>query len=134
MSLSNVAETAMLAYVFEGTTPWWDSATDFDLHLHTADPGEGGTTATSEATYTSYANVGLSRSGTAFTTSGATVTNDSLIQFPQCTGGSNTLTHWSISTDGDTRIIVSGTITTPLNVSTGITPQFAASDLGVTID
>jgi len=134
MSLSTTAETALAAYIFEGTTPWWDSATDFDIHLHTADPGEAGATTASEATYTSYAVINVARSGSAWTTSGNTVTNDSLLQAPQCTGGSNTLTHWSISTDGDTRIIVSGEITTPLNVSTGITPQFAASDLGVVFD
>ena len=134
MSLSNTAETALASYIFEGTAPWWDSATDFDIHLHTADPGEAGATTTSEATYTSYGVINIARDGASWTVAGDTVTNATLLQAPSCTGGSNTLTHGSISTDGDTRIIVSGTITTPLSVSTGITPQFAASDLGVVFD
>jgi hypothetical protein len=134
MSLSNVSETALAEYIFEGTNPWWHTATDFDIHLHTGDPGEAGATTTNEATYTNYSVINLSRNGATWTVSGDTVTNASLLQAPPCTGGSNTLTHWSISTDGDTRIIVSGVITTPLNVSTGITPQFAAGDLGVVFD
>lgn len=134
MSLSNATETALAQYIFEGTNPSWHAATELDLHLHTADPGEAGTSATSEATYTSYALVTVDRAGTDWTTSGNTVTNDALIQFPQCTGGSNTLTHWSVTPQGSTTILVSGDITTPLNVSTGITPQFAATDLGVVFD
>lgn len=134
MSLSNATETALAQYIFEGTNPSWHAATELDLHLHTADPGEAGTSATSEATYTSYALVTVDRAGTDWTTSGNTVTNDALIQFPQCTGGSNTLTHWSVTPQGSTTILVSGDITTPLSVSTGITPQFAATDLGVVFD
>jgi hypothetical protein len=134
MSLSNATETALAQYIFEGTNPSWHGATQLDLHLHKADPGEAGTSATNEADYTNYALVTVARSGTDWTTSGNTVTNDSLIQFPQCTGGSNTLTHWSVTPNGSTTILVSGSITTPLNISTGITPQFAASDIGVVFD
>ena len=132
MSKSNALETAILQYIFEGTNPAWHSATQLDLHLHTADPGEGGASTTSEATYTSYALVTVSRGSSAWTTTGDTVTNDALIQWPQCTGGSNTITHWSITPNGSTSILYIGAFTSSLSVSTGIQPQIAASALTVT--
>jgi hypothetical protein len=52
MSLSNATETALAQYIFEGTNPSWHGATQLDLHLHKADPGEAGTSATNEADYT----------------------------------------------------------------------------------
>jgi hypothetical protein len=134
MSISNATETALLQYIFEGTAPSWDAATDLDIHLHTADPGEGGTSATNEATYTGYALVTVSRAGTAWTTSGPTTTNDSLIQFPQCTAGSNTITHISITPNASTTILFSGALSSSLAVSAGIQPQVAASALSVTLD
>lgn len=134
MSKSNATETALLEYVFTAVAPSWAAATDLDIHLHTADPGEGGTSATSEATYGSYAVVTVSRSGSGWTVAGNTVTNDSLIQFPQCTSGSNTITHVSITPNGSTTILYSGALNSSLAVSTGIQPQFAASALSIQED
>lgn len=132
MSKSNATETAILSYIFEGTNPSWHAATDLDIHLHTADPGEAGTSATSEATYGGYALVTVTRSGSAWTVTGDTATNDSLIQFPQCTSGTNTITHVSITPSGSTTILYSGALSSSLSVSTGIQPQFAAGDLDIT--
>lgn len=134
MSISNATETALLQYIFENTAPAWDAATQLDIHLHTADPGEAGTSSTSEATYGSYAVVTVSRSGTGWSTSGPTTTNDALIQFPQCTSGSNTITHVSITPNASTTILFSGALSSSLAVSTGIQPQFAASALSITLD
>lgn len=134
MSKSNATETALLEYVFTAVAPSWAAATDLDIHLHTADPGEAGTSATSEATYGSYAVVTVSRSGSGWTVTGNTVTNDSLIQFPQCTSGSNTITHVSITPNGSTTILYSGALNSSLAVSTGIQPQFAASALSIQED
>lgn len=134
MSKSNATETAILSYVFEATAPAWASATDLEVHLHTADPGEAGTSATSEATYGSYAAVTVARSTSGWTVSGNTVTNDSLIQFPQCSSGSNTITHVSITPASSTTILYSGALSSPLSVSSGIQPQFAASALSITED
>lgn len=132
MSKSNAFESEMLALIFTATALTWAAATDLEIHLHTADPGEGGTTATSEATYTSYAAVTVSRSGTGWTVTGDTCTNDALIQFPQCTGGTNTITHVSISPSGSTQILYSGALNSSLAVSNGIQPQFAAGALAIT--
>lgn len=132
MSKSNATETALLTYIFEATNPAWHGATQLDIHLHTADPGEAGTSATSEATYGSYAAVTVARAGSAWTTTGDTTTNDSLIQFPSCTSGTNTITHVSITPEGSTTILYSGALSSSLAVSTGIQPQFAAGDLDIT--
>lgn len=132
MSKSNATETSLLEYIFTATNPSWHAATDLDIHLHTADPGEAGVSTTSEATYTSYALVTVARSGTAWTVTGDTCTNDSLIQFPQCSGGSNTITHISITPSASTTILYSGALASSLSVSTGIQPQLAAGDLDIT--
>lgn len=134
MSKSNATETDFLALTFTATALPWAAASQLDIHLHTADPGEAGTSSTSAATYTSYAAVTVSRSGSAWTVTGNTVTNDNLIQFPQCTGGTNTITHVSITPNGSTQILYSGALNSSLSVSSGIQPQFAAGALSITED
>ena len=129
MSKSNATETDVLAYIFTGVAPSWDTATELDIHLHTADPGEAGISTTSEATYTSYAAVTVDRAATDWTVSGDTVSNDNLIQFPQCTGGSNTITHISVTPAGSTQILYSGALNSSLAVSNGIQPQLAIGAL-----
>jgi Flp pilus assembly protein TadG len=134
MSISNATETALLDYVFTNVAPAWDAATQLDIHLHVADPGEAGTSATSPATYTGYALVTVDRAIADWTVSGPTVTNDNLIQFPQCSAGTNTITHVSITPQGSTTILFSGALSSSLSVSSGIQPQFAASALSITLD
>jgi hypothetical protein len=135
MSLSNTAETAVLNYIFVGTNVSWDGNSDLYLALHTADPGEAGSAVTSEAAYGSYARVAVTRA-TDFTVSGNTVENANLEQFPQCTSGSETITHASIVTSsaGAGTIIVRAALNTSIPVSTGIQPQFAAGALVFTAD
>lgn len=134
MSFGNTTETDLSSLIFTASALSWAAATELDIHLHTADPGEGGTSATSEATYTSYAVVTVDRAATDWTVTGGVTTNDNLIQFPQCTGGNNTITHVSITPQGSTQIIVSGALNSSVTVSNGIQPQFAASALSITID
>ena len=133
MSISNATETSLLEYVFTNTAPAWNAATQLDIHLHVADPGEAGTSATSPATYTGYAPVTVSRAGSAWTVTGDTCTNDNLIQFPQCTAGTNTISHLSITPNGSTTILLSGALNSSLAVSAGIQPQIAAGDLDVVL-
>lgn len=109
------------------------------IAVHTADPGEAGTQATSEATYTGYARVAVARTSGAFSVAGTaptTVSNVAVVTFPACTAGSNTLTFFSIGyqTSGATKIIVSGALTASLAVSAGITPSFAIGQLTATCD
>ena len=74
----------------------------------------------------------VSRAISAWTVTGDTVTNDNLIQFPQCTSGTNTITHVSVTPSSSTEILYSGALSSSLSVSSGIQPQFAAGALDVT--
>lgn len=105
--------------------------------LHTADPTAAGTQSSNEVTYTSYARVAVARTSAGWTISGSSptqVTNTALISFPQCTGGTNTITFFSvgIQSSGATKILYSGAVTPSLAVSNGITPQINASTLVIT--
>lgn len=134
MSKGNTTENDFVNYVFKATAFPWAAATQLDIHLHTADPGESGNSTTSEATYTSYAVVTVNRNAGAWTVSGNQASNAALVQFPQCTGGSNTITHVSITPQGSTQILYSGALGSSLSVSNGIQPQFAIGALVVTED
>ena len=135
MSLSNSAETAILNHIFVGTALPWNGNTNLWIALHTADPGEAGSAITSEATYGGYARVVLTRA-TDFTVSGNQVSNANLEQFAQCSSGSNTITYASIvdSASGAGNIIIRALLNTPIPVSTGIQPQFAANGLVFTAE
>lgn len=146
MSASNALETLILQLLFENAnaanigdaTGLRGSSTAgvFYISLHTADPGEAGSQTTSEATYTSYARVSVARSTAGWTVSGNSVSNDSTITFPACTGGSNTITHFGIGSDssGAGNLFFSGALGASLAVSSGVTPSFAATALTVTAD
>lgn len=146
MSKGNTFENDLLGLIFNNTdiadigdaSGLQNSATAGSLYvaLHTADPGEAGTAATSEATYTNYARVAVARSGAGWTVSGATATNAAQITFPQCGASGNTITHVSITTaaSGTSKILYSGALNSSLSVALNITPLFAASGLTVTED
>ena len=136
MSKGNTTENDVLALLFKGTALPWAAVTDLYLALHTADPGEAGDQTTSEATYTSYARIGIVRSAVGWTVAGNSSVNAALAQFPACTGGTNTITYVSIGTlsAGAGQIIYSGALNSSLSVSNGIQPQFAAGALAVTED
>lgn len=108
------------------------------ISLHTADPGEAGDQTTSEATYTSYARVAVTRDNTAFTVSGTAptqVANASTVNFPAATGGTNTITFFGIGTasSGTGHLLLSGSVAS-LIVNSGITPSFAAAAMVATCD
>ena len=134
MSKSNATETDLLAKVFKATALPWDSAQHLEIHLHTGDPGEGGTSATSEATYTGYAPVPVTRSVAGWTVSGNSSVNAALIQFNQCTGGTNTISHVSITPSASTQILYSGALNSNLSVANLIQPQFNSGSLTITED
>ena len=146
MSKSNTFENDLLQLIFNNVDiadigdagGLQNSATAGSLYiaLHTGDPGEAGTATTNECAYTSYARVAVARSGAGWTVATNTSTNAALIQFPECTGGSETITHVSItvSSSGASKILYSGALTASRSVSSGIQPQFAESALVVTED
>lgn len=135
MSMSNDTENDILEAILKGTDPAWRAGATIYVALYTADPGEAGTAVTNEATYTSYARVAVTKA-TGWTDGGSTFSNANLVQFPQCTGGTNTITHFGLVTtsSGAGQLLVSAALSSSLAVSSGIQPQFAAGDLTVSAD
>ena len=143
MSFGNTFENDLMKLIFQGTAiaNIADNAassppTNLYVSLHTADPGEAGDQTTSEATYSSYTRVAVSRDSGGWTVTGNAVTNAALIQFPQATGGTNTITHFAIGTAASStgKVLARGALSASLAVSSGIQPQFAAGDLDGSID
>lgn len=118
-AIANVADNAATAPL-----------TSLFAALHTADPGAGGTQATSEVTYTGYARVSVARTTGGFTASSASTTSPvGAITFPAGTGGAGTATFFSIgvASSGATKILYSGAISPSIVTGNGITPQLTAA-------
>lgn len=146
MSKGNTFENDLLGLIFNNTdiadigdaSGLQNSATAGSLYvaLHTGDPGEAGTAATSESAYGSYARQAVARSGAGWTVTANEAENAALIQFPECSSGSETISHVSITTaiSGTSKILYSGALSASRSVSSGIQPQFAAGSLTVSED
>lgn len=136
MSKGNTTENDVLLKIFQATELSWDANTNLYVSLHTADPGEGGSQTTSECAYGSYARQTVARDATGWDVVGNQASNDDLIQFPEATSGSETITHVAIGTavSGTGQILYSGALTASRAVSTGIQPQFAVGALTITED
>lgn len=136
MSKGNTFENDLLKLIFNATAiaNIADNAatsplTNLYASLHTADPGEAGDQSTSETAYTSYARVAVAR-----TTGGWTVTANSVspvanIDFPACTGGTASITHFGVgvASSGATKLLYSGTVTPNISVSSGVTPRLTTA-------
>jgi len=136
MSKSNTTENDTLDAILRAVDPAWRAGASRYIALHTADPGEAGTAVTSESAYGDYARVAVT-AATGFTAAaGGSSSNTGLIQFPECSSGSETITHCSIVTtaSGAGQILYSGALTASRAISTGIQPQFAIGALVVTED
>lgn len=106
------------------------TAGTLQVALHTADPGESGFMNTSEAAYTSYARVGVTR-GSGWTRTGNSVSPAANIDFPACTGGTATITHatvgYTLPGSGATKIIARADVTPNISVSNGVTPRLTTA-------
>ncbi len=140
MSKSNAFENAWLQLVFQNinianigdATGLRGSATAGQLFfsLHSADPGEVGTQATSEVSYTGYARVGVSRDGSAgFTVTDSSVSPAANVEFPACTAGTATATHFSIgaASSGATLVLYKGAISPTIAIASGVTPRLTTA-------
>lgn len=143
MSKGNTFENDFLLLIFNATAiaNIADNAaasplTSLYVSLHTANPDEAGNQTTSEAAYGSYARVAVARSGAGWTVSGNAVSNAALVQFPQCTSGSETITHFAVGTAASStgKVLYKGALSASLAVSSGIQPQFAIGDIDITED
>jgi len=134
MPKSTTTANDTLDALLRAVDPAWRSGATRYIALHTANPGVAGTQLTSEATYTSYARVAVTAATGFSAAAAASTANTALIQFPQCTGGTNTITHVSIGTasSGAGQVIYSGALSASLAVANLIQPQFAISALTAT--
>lgn len=134
MSLSNTTENAALKMFLQGSDPAYRAGATQFLALFTADPGETDSLA-AEATYTGYARVALTKAS-AWTDGGSSFSNAALIQFGACTAGTSAITHFAVvdTANGAVAMMISGSLASTLNVSSGIQPQFAAAALVITAD
>lgn len=134
MSASNTTENDILKMICVGTDPAWRAAATGYWALFTADPTETGSLS-NECTYTGYARVAQTKA-TAWTDGGSSFSNAALVQWPVCTAGTNTATHfaWVSSVSGSTDYMVSGSLSASLAISAGIQPQAAIGQLVVTAD
>jgi hypothetical protein len=136
MSKGNTFENDFLKLIFQGVaiadlaendttspkTVLWAS-------MHTADPDEGGSQTTSEATYGAYARVSIARTTAGFTVTNNVVSPAAIVTFPQATSGTNTLTHAAIGTasTGAGKILWKGAISPNIAVSAGVTPRLTTA-------
>jgi hypothetical protein len=122
--------TAMNTLIANAASP----LTQLFVSLHTADPGAAGSQTTSEAAYTGYARVAVARTSGGWSISNETISNVGAINFPLCTGGSETETFVGVGTvsSGAGVLLWAGPLTAGLAVSNGITPSFAAGALTIT--
>jgi hypothetical protein len=105
--------------------------------LHTADPGDAGTMATSEAAYTSYARVNVARTTGGWTAaSGGSISPAANIDFPESTGSGTTITFWSTGKTGGgaVDILWTGAVSPSIAVgAAGIIPRLTtASTISLT--
>lgn len=136
MSKSNAFENDLLKLIFNAT-PIANLADDaasgalthLSVALHTSDPGEAGDQTTNETSYGNYARVSVARTSGGWTVTGASVSPAANIDFPSCTSGTATITHFSVGPTGGgaTKILYSGTVTPNISVSTSVTPRLTTA-------
>jgi hypothetical protein len=132
MSKSNAFETDLLGLIFNGTAianlainATSSPLTNLFISLHTADPGEAGTQSTSETAYTGYARVSVARTAGGWTITGNSVSPVTPIDFPECTAGTSTITHFAVgvASTGASKILYKGTVTPNINVAINVIPR-----------
>lgn len=142
MSKANGFETDVLSITFNatlaahlGVLSGTGNANLF-VSLHTADPGEAGSQTTSECAFGGYARVAVARTAGGWTVSGGSATNAAVINFPECSSGTETVTHLGIGTliSGTGQLLYKGALSASRSVSSGITLQFPTSALTVSED
>lgn len=136
MSKGNTFENDVVKLVFNATALSWNANTDLYMSLHTADPGEAGSQTTSESAVGAYARQAVLRTVGGWTVSGNQAVNAATISFPECTSGSETITHFAIGTSlsGAGQVLYKGALGASRVISAGYTLQFAAGTIAVSED
>lgn len=119
VAIANIADNA-------GTSP----ITTISVALHTADPGATGNQSTSEAAYSGYTRITVTRNATNWPLTGQTINPSAAISFPASTASGTTITHFSVgkTSSGATDMFYSGTVTPNIAIgAAGITPQLTTA-------
>jgi hypothetical protein len=137
MSKSNSLETSILALLFNATAiaNIADNAssgalTSLYVSLHTADPGEAGTQATSETGYTGYARIAVARTSGGWTVASGSCSPAANIDFGECTASPGAaITHFGIGTasSGAGVLLYSGTVSPNVTLAVGVVPRLKTS-------
>jgi hypothetical protein len=137
MSKSNTFETELLALIFNGTAianlaqnNATSPLTSLFIALHTADPGEDGTQATSEVSYTGYARVAVARTAGGWTVSAGSVSPTANIEFGEMTAGTaGTAVFASIgvAASGASKILYRGALSPSIAYAVGVIPRIKTS-------
>lgn len=133
MPTGNTTANDLLKILLGGVDASWRTNPSRYLAWHTASPLVSGNQTSNEATYGGYARTAILVAN--WTDNGTQFANSALVQAPQCTSGSETLTHVSIGTlvSGAGQILAFGTLATSIAVSAPIQPQFAIAGITWTI-
>lgn len=136
MSKGDTFENDLLKLIFNATAiaNMADNAasspiTNLYVALHTADPGEAGTQATSETAYTGYARQPVARTSGGWTVTANSVSPVANITFPNCSASPGAaVTHASIGTtiSGATKLLYSGVLSSPITVAISSSPIIAS--------
>ena len=127
MSFTNYLETEILDHVFAGAA--YTAPGTLYIGLFTA-ISDGETGSVTEVSGDAYA-----RQTMAFTTSGATTSNNAAVEFPTATGSWGTITHVGIfdaSTSGN--LMVYATLTASKAITTGDVFRVPSGDLDITLN
>jgi len=136
MAKGSTFDNQLLALIFNATgiTNIADNTatsplTNLYVSLHTADPTASGNQTSNEASYTGYARVAVARSSSGWTVTGNSVSPYATISFGQCTAGSATITNFAVGTasTGTGEILYTGTVTPNIAVASGVTPQLTTA-------
>lgn len=131
MSKQNDFEADLLKLIFQAvaiadlaendaTSP----ATTLTVALHTADPGETGTQATSETAYTGYARVAVARTTGGWAITGNSISPVANIDFGECTAAAGgAITHFSVGTGVSNKMLYKGTVTPNITMAVGVIPR-----------
>jgi hypothetical protein len=137
MSKGDTFENDWLKLIFNGTAiaNLADNAASAPLAnlfmaLHTADPGENGTQATNETTYTGYARIAIARNAGGWTVTGNSVSPVANMDFGECTASpGNPITHVSVgvAVSGASKILYRGALGTSITTAVAVIPRIKST-------
>jgi hypothetical protein len=134
MAKGTQTATDILALILTGVSPSWLNS-GFYISLHNADPTSTGNASVYETQYGNYSrvNINADAGSNGWTVSNGISINNGILLFPVCTGGTDIITNWSLTTapGGPSQIIYTFPLSYPLSISYGVQPLFPVNALNI---